>query len=58
MGIRNELDAAGARATEAKPSKTADKRCIEDAIELDAIEDDEVRQVLRIPHRRKLPKHD
>jgi hypothetical protein len=58
MGVRNERDATAEAATEAKLAQTAGKRRNEHAIELDAIEDDEVRQILKIPPRRKLPKPD
>ncbi len=57
MGIENKLDRVGAPA--AKTERHAVKKhSIEDERELDAIEDDEVRQILKIPPRRKAPKKD
>jgi hypothetical protein len=58
MCIQNEPETAGAAAREAKLSQIAGKPRDEDAVELDAIEDDEVRQILKIPPRHKLPKLD
>jgi len=49
MKIRDELEKA-AMPTEAKPSQTTDKHCLE--IE-EAIEDDEVRLTLGVPRHRK-----
>jgi hypothetical protein len=57
MGTRNETDTTDKAAAEAGLQRTASKRSIEDEIELNAIEDDEVRQILKIPARHKLPKH-
>jgi hypothetical protein len=58
MDIRDELDTTGAIAATTEPRQTASGRSIEDSRELDAIEDDEVRQILKIPPRRKLVKSD
>jgi len=55
MGAQNEIDAAGATATKAGQQTTC-KRSVEDIVKLDAIEDNEVRQILKIPPRRKPPK--
>lgn len=49
MKIRDELDKAAVPA-DTKPSQTFDKHCLE--IE-EAIEDDEVRLALGVPHHRK-----
>jgi hypothetical protein len=56
MGTQNETDAAAAAAAEAKLRQS--QRSIEDEIELNEIEDDEVRQILKIPPRHKQRKRD
>ena len=57
MGVPNEPDAAGATSTKAE-RPTVRKCSTEETMKLDAIEDDEVRQILKIRPRRKLPKRD